>query len=61
MRPTERPDIDGWHWVATPWGCEIVRYWYANRDEWSDGLGSAHSTDGWSYLARCIPPSEMHA
>lgn len=57
FRP-EQPERDGPHWWATPWGQEVIRHWYADPDQWSDGLGTAHSMGGWTYLGRCIPPSE---
>lgn len=59
-RPVE-PGRDGAHWVSPPWGGLVIRYWYAGRDEWSDGFCDAHSHEGWSYLGPVLQPAEVAA
>lgn len=59
-RPVE-PGRDGAHWVSPPWGGLVIRYWYAGRDEWSDGFCDAHSHEGWSYLGPVLQPAEVGA
>ena len=48
----------GWHWWRTPWGSEVIRYRYGERDEWSDGLTAEMIAEGWVYLREAKPPSE---
>ena len=55
------PLREGWHWVRTPWGKCVVRYWYPEGGTWSDGLGSAHSDKGWRYEEPCVSPDERKA
>ena len=56
--PTD-PQRAGPHWVQAPWGSVVVRHWYPESGTWSDGLGDAHSVEGWTYLQPCPTPAEI--
>lgn len=62
-RAAAGPDVsvDGWHWWQTPWGTDIIRYWYAGPDEWSDGLDADMIATGWVYRGPVLPPAAIEA
>jgi hypothetical protein len=49
---------EGWHWWRTPWGTQVIRYRYADRDEWGDGLTPDMIAQGWVYRCQALPPED---
>lgn len=54
--PPELRDRAGWHWVRSPIGALILRFWGQNWNRWFGEM-----SDGWRYVAPVMTPDEVAA